>query len=60
MNFKKYIDDMRRVWKVTKKPSKKEYMTTMKIVLIGFLLIGFIGFIFELLWQLLLKHLFGL
>lgn len=54
----KFFSDMQRVWKVTKKPSKKDYFTTLKIVLIGFLLIGFVGFIMELLWQLLLKKLF--
>ena len=54
----KSISDMKRVWKVTKKPSKREYFLTVKIVLIGFLIIGFIGLINELLWQLVLKSLF--
>jgi len=57
MNLK-VISDMKRVWKVTKKPSKKDYFLTVKIVLIGFLIVGFIGFIIEVLWQLLLKKLF--
>jgi len=54
----KSIQDMKRVWKVTKKPSKKDYFLTVKIVLIGFLIIGLIGFVIEVLWQLLLKRFF--
>lgn len=54
----KSIQDMKRVWKVTKKPSKKDYFLTLKVVVIGFLIIGFIGFINELLWQLLLRKFF--
>lgn len=52
------MQDMKRVWKVTKKPSKKDYFMTVKIVLIGFLIIGLIGFINELLWQLLFNRFF--
>ncbi len=58
MNIHKVILDMKRVWKVTKKPTKKEYMQVLKIVLIGFLFIGVVGLIMELLWQLLLKGFF--
>ena len=54
----KSMQDMKRVWKVTKKPSKKDYFMTVKIVLIGFLIIGLIGFINELLWQLLFNRFF--
>lgn len=50
---------MKRVWKVTKKPSKKDYFMTLKVVLIGFLIIGLIGFLMEILWQTLLKYLFA-
>ena len=59
MSMSKSISDMKRVWKVTRKPSKKDYFLTLKIVLVGFLVIGVIGFIMELLWQFALKHLFG-
>ncbi|MCA9487165.1 protein translocase SEC61 complex subunit gamma [Candidatus Woesearchaeota archaeon] len=55
----KFISDIRRVWKVTKKPSKKDYFLTLKIVLIGFLIIGFIGFTIEFIWILLLRRFFG-
>lgn len=59
MTFTKTISDMKKVWKVTKKPSKKDYFMTVKIVAIGFLIIGLIGFVVEILWQTLLKSLFG-
>lgn len=49
---------MRRVWKVTKKPTKKEYFLTFKIVLIGLVIIGLIGFIIAMLWQSVLGGLF--
>ncbi len=52
------LDNLIRVWKVTKKPSKTEYFSVVKIVLIGFFIIGLIGFIMEILWQLVLKRLF--
>ena len=55
----KFISDIRRVWKVTKKPSKKDYFLTLKIALIGFLIIGFIGFTIEFIWILLLRRFFG-
>lgn len=54
----KFIGDMKRVWKVTKKPSKKDYIQTLKIVLIGLLVIGLISLFMEFLNQLVLKKLF--
>lgn len=59
MVIQKALSDMARVWKVTKKPSKKDYFLTAKVVLIGFLIIGAIGFVMELLWQLIIKRLFS-
>ncbi len=59
MELKNTILDMKRVWKVTKKPTKKEYFLTVKIVLIGFLIIGLIGFVMEILWQVGGRHLFS-
>lgn len=55
----KSVSDMKRVWKVTRKPSKKDYFTTFKIVLVGFGIIGLIGFGVELLWQFVLKGIFN-
>ena len=60
MTLKKTLADMKRVWKVTKKPTKKEYFLTVKIVLIGFLIVGVVGFTMEMLWQFLLGKMFGL
>ena len=59
MTIAKTISDMRRVWRVTKKPTKKEYFMTFKVVLIGFLIIGLIGFVMEILNQLVLKGMFS-
>lgn len=59
MTFAKTISDMKRVWKVTKKPTKKDYFMTVKVVAIGFLIIGLIGFLMEILWQTVLKGLFN-
>ena len=54
----KLISDMQRVWKVTKKPTSKDYFLVVKVVLLGFLIIGVIGFIIEFINILLLKRLF--
>ena len=59
MKSNKFLSDIVRVWKVTKKPNKKDYFLTLKVVVIGFLIIGFIGFVMELLWQFLLRRLFN-
>jgi protein transport protein SEC61 subunit gamma-like protein len=42
----------RRVMRITKKPSKEEYLTIVKVAGLGILVIGFIGFVFHLLNQL--------
>ena len=54
----KSFNDMIRVWKATKKPTKNEYLTTLKIVAVGFLIIGIFGGIFQILFDLLLKGFF--
>lgn len=61
MNFqkpKKFLHDMVRVWRVTRKPTKREYFLTFKVVLVGFIIIGLIGFVIEMVWQMLLEELF--
>ncbi|MDA3854802.1 MAG: protein translocase SEC61 complex subunit gamma [Candidatus Woesearchaeota archaeon] len=58
MAIAKTLNDMKRVWKVTKKPTKKEYFQTFKIVLIGLVIVGLIGFFIAMLWQSLLIGLF--
>lgn len=52
-------DSIIRVWKVMNKPSKKEYINTVKIVLIGFIIIGLVGFSIEMINQLFLKRFFS-
>jgi protein translocase SEC61 complex gamma subunit len=54
----KILKELIRVWKVTKKPTRKEYFTTVRIVLIGFLIIGIFGGIFQILFDLLLRRFF--
>ena len=58
MAIAKTFNDMKRVWKVTKKPTKKEYFLTFKVVLIGLLIIGVIGFLIEMIWHFLLSRMF--
>jgi len=51
IKFKSFILECIRVWKVTKKPSKPEFMAIIKVTGLGILLIGLIGFIVSMLWQ---------
>ncbi|MFT4310048.1 MAG: protein translocase SEC61 complex subunit gamma [Candidatus Woesearchaeota archaeon] len=50
--IKEFIQECKRVLKVTRKPNKKELMNTIKITGLGILFIGFIGFIIYLITQL--------
>lgn len=43
--FKSFIIECKRVFKLTKKPSKEEFKIISKVSAIGILLIGLIGFI---------------
>ncbi len=47
----KFIAESKRVIKVTKKPTKKEYMTIVKVSAAGILIIGLIGFIIQTVYQ---------
>lgn len=58
MSVSKSLSDMKRVWKVTKKPSKKEYFQTLKIVVIGLVVIGTIALIMEFLTQFIIQSIF--
>ncbi|WP_405287422.1 protein translocase SEC61 complex subunit gamma [Methanobrevibacter sp.] len=51
-SFDKFIKDSKRVLKVSRKPDGKEYMELAKVVSIGVLIIGVIGFIIVLLGSL--------
>jgi protein translocase SEC61 complex gamma subunit len=59
MNIKKTFSDMKKVWKVTKKPSRKEYFQTLKIVFVGFAIIGIIALFMEIIKVLIFPILFG-
>jgi protein transport protein SEC61 subunit gamma-like protein len=51
-SFDKFIKDSKRVLKVSRKPDGKEYVELAKVVSIGVLIIGVIGFIIVLLGSL--------
>ena len=53
--FKTFIVECRRVWQVTKKPTRDELKAIVKVTGIGILIIGFIGFVINMLWQLFLQ-----
>lgn len=53
--FTSFIVECKRVWQVTKKPNKEELKVILKVTGIGILLIGLIGFIINMAWQLGLK-----
>jgi len=45
MGLKNFLKNCVRVLKVTRKPSKEEYFTSVKITGLGIVLIGLIGFV---------------
>ncbi|MBS3155007.1 protein translocase SEC61 complex subunit gamma [Candidatus Woesearchaeota archaeon] len=51
VKLKSFILECKRVFLVTKKPTKPEYMAIAKVTGIGMLLIGLIGFIIFMIWQ---------
>ena len=51
-SFDKFIKDSKRVLKVSRKPDAKEYRELAKVVSIGVLIIGVIGFVIFLIAQL--------
>ncbi|MFH0906177.1 MAG: protein translocase SEC61 complex subunit gamma [archaeon] len=53
--IKNFFESSRRIIQISKKPSKKEYWVMAKVVGIGMILIGVIGFIVKLLMGLILN-----
>ncbi|MBT4174133.1 protein translocase SEC61 complex subunit gamma [archaeon] len=45
VKFKTFLKECKRVLKITKKPSKEEFQTIVKICAIGMVVIGILGFI---------------
>jgi protein transport protein SEC61 subunit gamma-like protein len=52
MTLKEFIVECKRVFQVTKKPTKDEFKTIVKVSGLGILLIGVIGFIIMIINQL--------
>ena len=52
VKLKSFIIECRRVFKLTKKPSSEEFKVIVKVSAIGIGIIGLIGFLIKLLWQL--------
>lgn len=53
--FKTFLIESRRVWQLTKKPNKSELTMVLKVTGLGLLILGLIGAIINMLWQILLK-----
>jgi protein transport protein SEC61 subunit gamma and related proteins len=53
MRFKGFVNESIRVLKVTRKPSKLEFQTIVKVSGLGMLIIGFLGFVITMVKQLL-------
>jgi len=53
--MKSFFTECRRVWQVTRKPTKSELKVTLKITGAGILIIGFVGFLISMLWQLFIR-----
>jgi len=51
MGLKEFIMESRRVLRVTKKPTKQEYVTIVKVSGLGIMAIGLIGFFITLIKQ---------
>ena len=51
--IKSYFLKSKRVFKITKKPTKEEFKITVKVTSIGIAIIGFLGFIIHFIWNLL-------
>jgi protein transport protein SEC61 subunit gamma-like protein len=53
--IKHFLEECKRILIITKKPSKEEFKTIFKVSGIGVIVIGFVGFILQMIKQLLLK-----
>ena len=50
--FKRFLIQCKRVFKVTRKPSKEEFLVISKVTGIGILIIGLLRFIIKFAWEL--------
>ncbi len=49
--FKDFFIESKRVLRVTKKPSMEEFKVIVKVSGLGIIIIGVIGFIIQMVWQ---------
>jgi protein transport protein SEC61 subunit gamma and related proteins len=49
--LKSFLHECIRVFKVTKKPSMEEFKVIVKVSGIGMLIIGLMGFVIQITWQ---------
>ncbi len=56
MDLKSTIRDCIRTLKVARKPTKDSLLTSLKVTLLGFFLVGFIGFVIKSLVYILTKY----
>lgn len=47
IKFKSFLIECKRVFHATKKPSKQEYLTIVKVAGLGMIVIGAIGFLIQ-------------
>lgn len=50
--IKRFLKECARVLKITKKPTREEFLTTVKVSGLGILIIGFLGFVIAMIKQL--------
>jgi len=53
--FKSFVRECLRVFKITKKPTREEFMTISKVAGLGMLIIGLLGFLVHLVKVLVFK-----
>lgn len=53
--FRNYITECVRVMRITKKPTNEEFKAVIKVSSLGILLIGAIGFVIQLIYNLIAK-----
>lgn len=53
--FKTFLVECRRVWQVTRKPKKEELKVIVKVTGLGILVIGLVGFLINMIWQLFIQ-----
>ncbi len=52
IKFKSFLKESKRVYSITKKPSREEFKSTVKVTGIGIAIIGFVGFVIQIGWLL--------